>query len=126
MRHRGLVRAILLLACTVSLLSVQTIARADVIGPEQFLNAVDRQVALDSVNRALARDEVRNTLKHYGVDPFDAAARVAALNDRELTSLAEDLDRLPAGSGALSTLGLAAIVVLILELIGVIDIFKEV
>jgi hypothetical protein len=125
MPHRKLARAVLVLACVVPLLSAQTVARADVISAEQFLSAVDRRATLDSVNKALAREEVQRALKHYGVDPSDAAARVAALNDQELMLLAGDLEELPAG-GLLGTVGLAAIVILILELVGVIDIFKKI
>ncbi|HUF72728.1 MAG TPA: PA2779 family protein [Gammaproteobacteria bacterium] len=123
--HRKLVRTALLFVFTIPLLTVQTVAHADVIGAEQFLNTVDRRATLDRVNETLARDEVQRALTHYGVDPSEAAERVAVLNDRELILLAENLEDLPAG-GVLATLGLAAIVILILELIGVIDIFKKV
>lgn len=117
-------RSILVLALAVPLLSVQ-LASAGVIGAEEFISAQDRQLALDSVTEALARQEVQQALKQHGVDSALAAERVAALNDQELMLLAEDLEELPAGGGLLGTLGVVAIVVLVLELIGVIDIFKK-
>lgn len=126
MVQRKFVRAVLIISCTVSMLATHTIARAGVIGPEQFLNTIDRRATLDSVNQALAREEVQRALKRQGVDPALAAERAAALNDQELVALAENLESLPAGSGLLGTIGVVAIVLLILELVGVIDIFKKI
>ena len=108
------------------MLPVQNVARADVIGAEQFLSAVDRRATLNDVNRLLAREEVQRALKHHGVDPIEAAERVAALNDQELALLAQNLEELPAGSGLLGTIGVVFVVLLILELVGVIDIFNKI
>ncbi|HMB73512.1 MAG TPA: PA2779 family protein [Gammaproteobacteria bacterium] len=124
MEHRKLSR-ILVILCIVPLLAVQTVAQAGVIGAEQYLSATDRQTTLDSVHAALARADVQQALKMHGVEPAVAAERVAALNDSELVLLAENLEELPAG-GLLATLGVVAIVLLILELVGVIDIFNKV
>jgi hypothetical protein len=118
-------RAICVLSLAVPLVSLQTVARAGVISAETFINTTDRRVTLDTVTEALAREEVQIALKRHGVDPALAAERVAALNDQELMLLAEDLEELPAG-GLLATLGVVAIVLLVLELVGVIDIFKKI
>lgn len=123
MKHRKLSRFLVLMSI-VPLLAMQTVARAGVIGAEQYLSAIDRQMTLDSVHAALAREDVQQALKMHGVEPALAAERVAALNDSELVLLAENLEELPAG-GLLATLGVVAIVLLILELVGVIDIFKK-
>lgn len=126
MSIRKKIRAISILALAVPLISLQTVARAGVIGAEEFISTTDRRVTLDAVSEALAREDVQNALKRHGVDPALAAERVAALNDQELMLLAENLEELPAGSGVLGTIGIVAIVLLILELVGVIDIFKKV
>ena len=61
-----------------------------------------------------------------GVNPSDAALRVASLNDQELATVANRLDQLPAGGdGVLAVIGIVFLVLLILELTGVIDIFKK-
>jgi hypothetical protein len=125
MSHRTRFKAVLILALAVPLLAVQTTARAAVISSEQFMSATDRRAAIDAVTAALARDEVQIALRHHGVDPVVAVERVAALNDQELMLLAEDLENLPAGGSLLGTLGIVAIVIVILELVGVIDIFKK-
>ena len=119
-------RAFLLLAVAAPFLTVQTVARADVIGAEQYLSSVDRRAMIDSVTATLAREDLRSALKQHGVDPAVAAERVAALNDEELMLLHGKLEELPAAGSLLATLGIAAIVILILELIGVIDIFKKI
>jgi len=125
MSPKKFLRPILVLALAVPMLSVQTVARAGVIGAEEFVSTTDRRVTLDTVTEALARDEVQLALKRHGVDPALAAERVAALNDQELMLLAEDLEELPAGGSLLGTLGIVAIVLIILELVGAIDIFKK-
>lgn len=118
-------RIFLLVAVAAPFLTAQTVARADVIGAEQYLSSMDRRAMIDSVTETLAREDLRLALKHHGVDPALAAERVAALNDDELLLLHDKLEELPAGGSLLATLGIAAIVILILELVGAIDIFKK-
>jgi len=124
--RKNLARVVCVFTCALSMLSVQTMARADVIGAEQFLSAVDRKQTLDRVHQILARAEVQRALEQHGVDAAAASERVAALNDQELVLLAENLEELPAGGSLLGTIGIVFVVLLILELVGVIDIFKKV
>jgi len=126
MRYRNVFKALMLFACAVPLLSAPMPVRAEVIGAEQYLRAIDRQDTLDGVNAALAREDVRRALERHGVDPAHAVERVAALNDRELSVLAADLERLPAGGSLLGTVGVVFVVLLILELVGVINIFNKI
>jgi|SRR5882672_3753874 len=107
-------------------LSIQRAALAGVIDTEEYLNALDRQATIEHIDSVLARDEVRAALEQHGVDPAQASERVAALNDHELHALATDLDNLPAGGSILAVAGIVFIVLLILELVGVIDIFKKI
>jgi hypothetical protein len=106
--------------------SLQSAAYGGVIGTQQYLSSVDRDAALARIDAVLARDEVRSRLEHYGVDPLAAQARVAALTDQELQTLATDLESLPAGGGLLGVIGIVFLVLLVLELVGVIDIFKKI
>jgi hypothetical protein len=112
--------------CAVPLVSAQTVARADVIGAEEFINVTDRREALGRIEAVLARAEVRQELERLGVDPEQASARVAALNDQELQLLAQQFDDLPAGGSLLGIVGIVFIVLLILELVGVINIFNKI
>jgi len=54
-----------------------------------------------------------------------AQARVAALSDAELAQLEGRLQQLPAGGGALGVIGAVFLVLIILEITGVIDVFKK-
>jgi hypothetical protein len=100
-------------------------AHADVIGTQQYLHAVDREAAIARIDSVLARDEVRKALERHGVDRALVDERVAALTDDELQKLADDLDGQPAGGELLAVIGIVFIVLLILEALGVIHIFKK-
>jgi hypothetical protein len=65
-------------------------------------------------------------MQKMGVDASSIDARVASLSDRELHQLASDMQSAPAGGDILALVGAVFIVLLILELVGVIDIFKKV
>lgn len=125
MMMRKLTRRACAALCALSLVTVPTVASADVIGAEHYLDTLDRQQALDRIDTVLARADVRAELERLGVDPADARERVAALNDRELALLAEEMEELPAG-GLLATIGVVFIVLLILEFVGVINIFSKI
>ena len=81
---------------------------------------------IERISTVLAQEQVRDQLIRYGVDPQDAALRVAALSDSELQTLEQRISDLPAGAnGALEVIGIVMLVLLILELVGVTDIFKS-
>jgi hypothetical protein len=115
-----------LLAAALLATSLQGTAAAGVISTQQYLTAVDREATRARIGAALARAEVRSKLEQYGVDPVAADARIAALTDRELELLATELESLPAGGDLLAIVGITFIVLLILELVGVIDIFSKI
>lgn len=125
MRHRRRNSLAGLLAASLLVVSVQS-AQAGVITTQQYLSAVDREAARKRIDAVLAREEVRSRLEHYGVDPVAADERIAALTDQELELLATELENLPAGGDLLGVVGVVFIVLLILELVGVIDIFSKI
>ena len=126
MRNRRRNSLIAVLAASLLAASVQSAAYAGVISTQQYLTAIDREAALARIDTVLAREEVRSRLEQYGVDPVAADARIAALTDQELELLATELENLPAGGDLLAVVGIAFIVLLILELVGVIDIFSKI
>lgn len=126
MTGRKFSRFVCAVVCALPLVSMQTVARAGVIGAEEFINVMDRREALSRIDAVLARAEVRQELERLGVEPEQASARVAALNDQELQLLAQQFDDLPAGGSLLGIVGVVFIVLLILELVGVINIFNKI
>lgn len=85
-----------------------------------------RDAHLAAIHSQLARDEVRTRLEQLGVDPADIDGRLAALSDHELAELSTRMQEMPAGGdGLLAVIGLTFVVLIVLELVGVIDIFKR-
>jgi len=126
MRHRRRNSLVAVLAASLFAATLQSAAYAGVISTQQYLTAVDREATKARIDTVLAREEVRGLLEQYGVDPVAADARIAALTDQELEQLATDLENMPAGGSLLGVIGIAFIVLLILELVGVIDIFNKI
>jgi hypothetical protein len=111
--------------CLISLPLMQP-SYASVISTEQAIALEERQGRIDHINDVLARDSVRSSLVRFGVDPADASARVNALTDAELMTLEEQMEDLPAGgTGIVEVVGIVAIVLIILELVGVTNFFTE-
>jgi hypothetical protein len=79
------------------------------------------------VDAFLQRQDVRDQMVAFGVDPQEAQARVASLSDREIREIAGRIDRLPAGQGVIVALIGAAVfiflVLLITDLLGLTHIF---
>jgi len=121
-RKGTVISLIMVLLVTMSLLPT---ARAAVIGTGAYLAAQSPTVQ-EQLQTALERDDVRTRLVSLGVDPDQARARVAALTPEEARQLQRHLDTLPAGAGALEVIGIVFLVLLILELIGVINIFHKI
>jgi hypothetical protein len=109
-----------------SLLSLTSpvVVQAEIIGTLTGIEAAQREANLAKINGVLARDQVREQMKALGVEPAQIEARLAALTDAELNQLAQDIDSAPAG-GVLEVIGIVFVVLLILEAVGVIDIFKK-
>lgn len=84
----------------------------------------DQQQRAD-VHAFLERNDVHKQLVELGVTPEDAQARIAFLTSDELRSLHQQIDNMPAGASALAVVGAVFVVLIILELVGVIDIFSK-
>lgn len=77
------------------------------------------------VDAALARADVQDRLAELGVDAAAIEGRLAALSEQEVAKLAAQIESAPAGGDALAVIGIVFVVLIILELVGVIDIFKK-
>ncbi len=104
---------------------IASTAQAATVSTQMQLSAAQGQGLRDQVLQALAREDVQKRLIERGVDPALARQRVASLSDSELADLQQHMDQLPAGSGALAVVGVVAIVLLVLDLAGVLHIFRR-
>lgn len=101
-------------------------ANAGVISTEAAIEMQERSARIERINSVLARDSVQSQMIRLGVQPDVAAARIASLSDSELQQLEARMDELPAGAdSALTVLGIVLLVLLVLELVGVTDVFKS-
>lgn len=101
-------------------------APAAMIGTQAAVAAGTRAADLARVDSVLARADVQQRLTALGVDPQAAHDRAAALTDTELAAFAKQLESAPAGGDALAVIGIVFLVLLILEVVGVTDIFKKI
>ena len=101
------------------------VTQAAVIGTLQATAQNGRVADMSTISAALARSEVRDQMVALGVEPAQVERRIAALTDAELRTLAGQMADMPAGGDALAIIGIVFLVLLILEAVGVIDIFKK-
>lgn len=102
-------------------------AQAALVGTDRVIEQAEVQADRASVVAYLAREDVRRQFTARGVDPDEASARVASLSDAEVSRIAERIDGMPAGQGALGTIVTAVVVVafvlLITDLTGLTDVY---
>lgn len=126
MRRMPVLRAAaaLVSVCMISLGFAQA-ACAGVIGTQSVARSADRAAQVETVQNAILSEQVSAQLVALGVDPAWAAERVTAMTDEELARLNANIEQMPAGAGVVYIVGAVFIVLIILELTGVIDIFKK-
>jgi hypothetical protein len=117
---------VLFLAANMAFMCLVGSASAAVIGTQQAISMDERQVLVSDIQSKLLREDVKKALTDLGVDPGDAADRVASLSNQELAQLDSQINVLPAGGGALAIIGAVFLVLLILELTGVVNVFSGV
>lgn len=101
-------------------------ARAEIVSTSEALTLEEAGRSRAAVDAYLKRADVAAQLTALGVDPELARVRAAALSASELEELAGRIDEAPAGGSVVEILGITFVVLLVLELLGVIDIFKRI
>lgn len=125
MRHQKLKSAIAGLAATAVLsVGLMNSASAGLVSTQQVINQAERHSAIARVEARLAEAAVADQLAALGVDQQALQARVNELTHEELLQLDGQIEHHIAGGDAVSLVGAVFIVLLVLELVGVIDIFK--
>ena len=103
------------------------LAQAEMISTDQILQNSDPSSDRAKIETFLSRDDVKSQLNNLGIDPDEAAIRVASLIDDEVRQIAGRLDELPAGEGAVGAIVLAIVlfplVLLVTDLLGLTDVF---
>jgi hypothetical protein len=126
MKQRFVKTVAMLLAVMLGLTGVMHSASAAVVGTRTVMMQAERADTVARVQAAMDREAVQGQLVALGVDVAAAKARIASLSDAELQQLDGRLAELPAGAGLLEVVGIVFVVLLILELVGVINIFNRI
>ena len=118
-------------ACAIAVLSVALVnvgfvssAQAGIVETDALVTSA-RDADLATIRAQLSRADVSAKLTEMGVDATAVDSRLASLSDQELRLMAHDMENAPAGGDALAIIGIVFLVLLILEVVGVIDIFKR-
>ena len=98
---------------------------AGAIDTNYMIEADARAASLDRIEVLLTREDVARQLHTLGVELSAIDERLQGMTLGELAALEGQIDQQIAGSGALGTIGAVFLVLLILELVGVTDIFKS-
>jgi hypothetical protein len=73
---------------------------AGMVGTDQVIAATQAQGSRDALRAFVGRSEVSNQLQALGITPSTAQARVNAMTDAEVASVAGQIDSLPAGGAS--------------------------
>lgn len=102
------------------------VSHAGVIETGYLVEKEHRAASIARIEVLLASERVAAQLESLGVDKALVAKRIQSLSDSELLLLESEMDRQVAAGDALSLIGAVFLVLLILELVGVTDIFKSI
>ena len=123
MNRRSIRKSLLVLFFTLALLPLASAQAAEGLISSQEALALERSGSVEQVQAWLQRDEVAAELTALGVDPALAQARVDALSPEEIDAMLHRIDDMPAGAGVIEVLGVTFLVLIVLDLIGVLNIF---
>lgn len=120
-------RKFVLRLVSLSLLSfgLAQVSGAGMIGTQAAVQGEARDARITRVETVLARQDVASQLVRFGVDPQAVQARVGNMTNAELLALEDGLDKHIAGGDAVAIIGVVFLVLIILEFVGVTDIFKS-
>jgi len=99
---------------------------AGMVGTDELLAPASRSEQMSEIRSVLAREDVRTQMLELGVSPTDVDVRLDSLTDSELAQLSAGIDELPAGGSIIWVIGVVFIVLLILDLVGVTNVFTKV
>jgi hypothetical protein len=116
--------AVAVLAVAVVNMGFASTAHAGIVGTEAVVQTA-RDLHLASIRSQLGREDVRAEFAKLGVSDAAIEQRIAALSDAELATLSTQMQQAPAGGNILVLIGATFVVLMILEWVGVIDIFKK-
>lgn len=107
-------------------LSIQSPAIADIVGTQELAMQVELQLQRDDVRDLIAREDVREALLGYGVNPADIDSRIDNLTSSELLQIQNQMGALPAGGDILGVVLTLILIFVLLDLLGATDVFPRI
>lgn len=107
-------------------LGVCRISMAGIITTAELVTAKQTVLERQQVHDWLAREEVRRQLTAMGVDVNAAQARVNNMTAKEVHAMATEMNKMPAGAGVVETAVLVLLILVLLDILGVTDIFPNI
>ena len=104
-------------------LGLQAPVQAGMVGTDAVLIQEQSAAERARVLATLGREDVRQGLVAFGVDPQSAQDRVLALSDEEVSQMAGRLDQLPAGGDALGVVVFIFVLLLVTDILGYTNVF---
>ncbi len=104
-----------------------SVAQAGMIGTQELVSQQQHLADRAKVMTFLERDAVERAILTQGVMPAEVRLRVAALTDEEISQLAGQIDKLPAGAGLGSVVGAVVfvfVVLLVTDILGYTKVFS--
>lgn len=123
-RARGIV--VRLMSVALICMGFAQTSSAGMVGTGYLIEGETRDASLARVEVLLARQDIELQLLAFGVDAEIVAERLQGMSNAELLALEGRLDAQLAGGDALAVIGTVFLVLLILELVGVTDVFKSI
>ncbi len=103
------------------------VAQAEMVTTDQVIEQVNPPEDRTRVMDFMLREDVQQQLTILGVDPEEAARRVASLSDEEIQQIAGRLEEMPAGEGGVGPIVGAILIIflvlLVTDLLGLTDVF---
>ena len=112
-----------LLVSTLALWLPVAPVHAALIGTDQVTASALSSGERERVRSFLQRDDVRQLLEQRGLDSGAALARVDAMTDAEVQTLAQQLDSLPAGGDVLGIIFTVFVILLVTDILGLTKVF---
>ena len=112
-----------LLSAAMLSVSFPAVTSAAMVDSAQLLD-MEQASSQQTLDAFLARDQVREQLLALGVSPQMVQQRLQGLTDEEARQLAQQIEELPAGAGLIEVVGIVFEVLIVVELVGVTDVFK--
>ena len=103
------------------------VAPAGMIGTGYLVEDEARAASLSRIEVLLARDDVARQFEAFGVEQQHVLERLNGLSSAELLELEGQIDeQIAGGADVLAVIGIVFVILLILDLVGVTDVFKSI